>query len=157
MLDQVYVVPTSSEEERRRGFDRRNHSLKTAWHALHGRRSLGRRQEDNINSYVDRHEPRHLLVFLSIIILCCIDALFTLTLISTGKAYEANPVMLHAIEQGTTYFLVVKLLATVGSLLILLTLKNFYVFSRIKVSYLLYGALVLYAVLIKYEIWLFHI
>lgn len=156
MLDQVEIASDFTQAERRSGFDRRNHSIKTAWHALHGRRSLGRRQKDNINSYVDRYEPRYLFAFLTIIGLCCIDAFFTLTLIETGKAYEANPVMLHAIEQGTTYFLTMKLLLTGAALLILLALKNFYVFKLIKVSYILYCALFIYAVLIKYELWLFR-
>lgn len=156
MSDQLCTKSYSDAGERRRS-DRRRHSLKTLWHALHGRRSLGRREKDQINAYVDRYEPRHLFVFLGIIGLCCLDAFFTLSLIESGKAYEANPLMYQAMEKGELFFFMVKFASTGIALFILLTLKNFYFLRCIKVSYLLYGTFAMYAVLIKYEIWLFHI
>ena len=39
--------------------------------------------------------------------------------------------------------------------MILLALKNVRFMRRIRVSHMLYGTLIMYAVLIKYELWLF--
>ncbi len=157
MSDHVFTRPYAGEEDRRSGSDRRHHTLQTLWHALHGRRRLGRRQKDQINSLVDRYEPHHLFVFLGIVGLCCLDAFFTLSLIESGKAYEANPLMHRAMAEGDQFFFVIKLVSTGVALFILLALKNFYFLRCIKVSYLLYGTFIMYAVLIKYELWLFHL
>ncbi len=157
MLEQVSMQPCPIEGERRCGVDRRTHSVKTLWHALHGRRALGRRKDDHINALVDRYEPHLLFVFVMTFGLCCLDAFFTLHLISLGKATEANPVMDVAIAGGTLFFVLTKLAMTATALTILLWLNNYYFFKRIRVRYFLYGVLLSYVVLIKYQIWLFHI
>lgn len=141
--------------ERRIDTERRTHSFVTLVYALHGRRSLGRRYDDQAKFFFDRYEPRFLFVSLSILSLCVFDALFTLSLIDAGIAREANPIMLWLMEEGHHIFWIGKLTITMLSLLFLLALKNFYFMRRIKVSYLLYGTLAMYAILIKYELWLF--
>jgi len=147
--------PCLNGSERRNGVERRTHNLITLVHALHGRRSLGRRSGDQAKLFFDRHEPQFLFVTLSIFILCGIDALFTMSLIEAGVAVEANPVMRWLMEEGYHVFWIGKLSITALSLLVLLPLKNVYFIRRIRVSYLLYGALIMYLLLIRYELWLF--
>ncbi len=155
MREIEYCKPCLNYTERRAGCERRTHSFITLIYALHGRRSLGRRDTDQAKLFFDRYEAKFLFVSLAILALCCIDALFTLSLIDLGIAREANPVMLWLMEEGLHIFWLGKLVITMLALLILLALKNVYFMRCIKVSYLLYGTLVMYAVLIKYELWLF--
>ncbi len=150
-----YGKPCLNGTERRRDSERRIHSFITLLYALHGRRSLGRRDDDQGKRFFDRHEPKYLFVSLGIFVLCGFDALFTLSLIDAGIAVEANPFMRWLMEEGIYLFWFGKLTITMLSLFILLTLKNFYFMRRVKVSHLLYGTLAMYAVLIKYELWLF--
>jgi hypothetical protein len=140
--------------ERRRGVERREYTLITVLRSLAGRRALGRRAEDQIGAYVDRFGPRVLLLTLAIVTLCCADALFTLNLINSGAAYELNPLLRWTMEQCVYFFLSFKIGFTTLALLVLLGLKNFYVFDRIKVAHILYFTLISYLLLIKYEIWL---
>lgn len=156
MLKDSYGKPCQDGMERRRGYERREYSLITVLRSLYGRRALGRRIEDQIGAYVDRFGPRVMLLSLSIITLCCADALFTLNLINSGSAYEVNPLMRWSMEQCVYFFLSIKFGFTSLGLFILLGLKNFYVFERIKVAHILYGVLISYALLIKYEL-LLHI
>jgi len=155
MYETDYGKSCLNGTERRNATERRTHSYVTLIYALHGRRSLGRRDSDQNKRFFDRHEPRFLFVSLSILLLCGVDALFTLSLIDVGIATEANPIMRWVMEECIHFFWISKLGITVLSLLILLMLKNFYFMSRIKVSHLLYGTLAMYAILIKYELWLF--
>ena len=60
--------------------------------------------------------------------------------------------MRWSMEQSVYLFLTLKIGATCLALFVLLGLKNFYVFNCIKVSYILYGTLIAYALLIKYEL-----
>lgn len=154
MSKEFYGKPCLNGVERRAGFERREYSLITVLRSLAGRRALGRRAEDQIGAYIDRLDPRMLLLSLSIITLCCADALFTLNLINSGTVYELNPLMRWTMEQCVYFFLSVKIGLTTLGMFVLLGLKNFYLFDRIKVAHILYGMLISYALLIKYELWL---
>jgi len=155
MHETDYGKPCLNGTERRSETERRTHSYITLVYALHGRRSLGRRDADQAKRFFDRHEPKFLYVSLGILVLCGIDALFTLSLLDAGIAHEVNPLMLWLMEESIQLFWIAKLVITSLALLVLLALKNFYFMSRIKGSHLIYGTLVMYAVLIKYELWLF--
>lgn len=144
---------TWSGVERRINNDRRGREV----FSLHGQRAHARRAEDAVNYYVDRYSARWFVLMLSIIFLCCADAIFTLQLISTGIATEANPLMRIAMDHGVVFFIWAKLGLTTAGLLLLLKHKNFHIFQRIKVKYLICAVLVMYAALIKYELWLFNL
>ena len=154
MSDEFHGRPCLNGGERRCGYERREYSLITVLRSLAGRRALGRRNEDRIGAYVDRFDPRVLLLSLTIVTLCCADALFTLNLINSGAAYELNPLLRWTMEKCVYFFLSFKIGLTTLGLLVLLGLKNFYVFDRIKVAHILYFTLISYALLIKYELWL---
>lgn len=143
--------------ECRRSMDRRAHAPHRSFFSIRGQRAQARRAEDAVNYYVDRYDAHLLLITLSILSLCCLDALFTLSLINAGIAYEINPVMRVVMEESVFLFLGAKFGATALGIMVLLTHKNFYLFRRIKVGYALYGVLFMYAVLIKYELWLFSL
>ncbi|MDZ4263152.1 MAG: DUF5658 family protein, partial [Pseudomonadota bacterium] len=152
MLHDGYGTPCQSGVERRCGGERREYSLITVVRALYGQRVLGRRQADQIGAYVDRFGPGVLVLGLVILTLCCVDAFLSLSLINAGISDELNPLMRWAMQQSIYFFLALKIGFTTLALFVLLGLKNFYVFGRIKVSYILYGTLMAYVLLIKYEL-----
>lgn len=142
--------------ERRVAQDRRDRHL---WHqaalTVSGQRRYARRQADSENYYVDRYSMRWVAISLAFFTLCCLDAVFTLNLIRLGVATEANPVMRILMDHDITMFLVVKYVGTAFGLVVLLTHKNFKLFNRVKVSHILLGFVLMYVLLIKYELWLF--
>lgn len=143
--------------DRRRGTDRRNQGqLSWAMFTFSGQRVNSRRAADHLNCYVDRYDLKLFLVTVAITILCVLDAAFTLKLIAAGIAVEANPVMAAVMAHSTEMFLITKFTMTGLCLLLLVLHVNFQVL-RIKVLHVLYGFLVMYAVLIKYELWLFSL
>lgn len=153
VLQDRYDVTCLEGVERRRGQERRRYSLMTLARSLFGRRALGRRVDDQVGAYLDRFGPETLLLSLIIITLCSADAVFTVNLINNG-AYELNPLMRWTMEQCVYFFLSLKLSLTLIGLFILLGLKNFYAFNRVRVSYILYGVLVSYVLLMKYHYFL---
>lgn len=152
MLQDGYGTPCQSGVERRCGGERRKYSLITVVRALYGQRVLGRRRTDQIGAYVDRFGPGALVLGFVIVALCCVDAFFSLSLINAGISDELNPLMRWAMQQSVYFFLALKIGFTTLALFVLLGLKNFYVFNSIKVSYILYGTLITYALLINYEL-----
>lgn len=144
--------------ERRNGEDRRDRHL---WHRallyVKGGRQHARRESERQNYYVDRYNHRWMWVSVSILVLCCLDAIFTLNLIRLGIATEANPVMRVLIEHDLMLFMLAKYTLTVLGLFTLLMHKNFRVFKHFKVGHVLCGLVVMYALLIKYELWLFSL
>ncbi len=152
MLQDGYGAPCRSGLERRSGSERREYSLITVVRALSGQRALGRRRADQIGAYVDRFGPGVWLLGFVIVSLCCADAFFTLSLINAGISDELNPLMRWAMQECVYFFLTLKIGFTTLALFVLLGLKNFLVFNSIKVSYILYGTLITYALLINYEL-----
>ena len=158
-LSEVAVATESrwSGVERRRREDRRgSHCWRRILLGFGGHRRHARRSADSLNHYVDHYELKMLVVSLAIILLCCVDALFTLNLINSGIAVEANPVMRAALESSVELFWAAKFIMTASALLFLLMHKNFTVWG-VKVLHVLYGFCVMYALLIKYELWLFSL
>ncbi len=149
---QVY----SGVADRRCGIDRRNRSMwRRAVLSMSGQRRYARRAEDRANYYVDHYNIRWLGVTAAILVLCCLDAVFTLNLIQQGIAVEANPLMKALIEHDLQLFFLIKYLVTAAGVFVLLSHKNFYLFRSVRVGHVLLGLLVMYALLIKYELILF--
>ena len=140
--------------ERRTRADRRESLL---WSLLYGgfrpRRRAGRRVEDQHRPIVDWHDPLLLFSALGLLVLCVCDGALTLALLEHG-AREANPVMDLVVNGDLLRFAMVKLALTAGGLLILVSLARFTVFRTFKVSKLVHAALLGYAVLVCYELWL---
>ena len=145
--------------DRRRGQDRRNRPTSPFTRtSLFGARGHFRRDSDKKRlRFVDRYSWRAAGTVIAVILLSVADASFTLKLVAIGAASEVNPVMDFFLDWGAIPFLLFKYALTAVGLLTFLILKNFtYLSGKIKVSAIMAGILFLYAVLIVYELSLFH-
>ena len=80
-------------DERREGHDRRRHTWRTLTYCGlqgRGRRHQVRRQHHSY--YLDHYDDKLVFTGVLILLLSCVDALLTLTLLDRG-AYEANYLM----------------------------------------------------------------
>lgn len=143
-------------EDRRLEQDRRRENSLHAF--LYGnfrpRRRNSRRSADEHQFIFDWHEPHLLYVALSIVLLSCTDALFTLNLLHLG-AVEVNLFMNSMITVGVEQFLWVKISTTVASVLALVFAAQRRFMGWFRVVRLLQVICVGYVVLIAYEIYLF--
>lgn len=153
----MQVVPPAPPEvpsERRRSVERRRRGLALLWPGLHPtRRKAGRRASDRLYPNIDLHAPRLLVVALSIMTLCCVDALMTVELLGRG-AIEANPVMAVLMQAGMGWFSSVKLLLTAIGVVVLVACSSMRLFRRVPGELALYGLLGCYLLLIGYELWI---
>ena len=138
--------------ERREKHDRRRHSWHTVtycgFHAR-GRRRHARRSEHNY--YLDWYEPKLVFTGIAVLLMSCLDALFTLTLISKG-ATEANYVMARLLETSDGLFVAVKLAVTAFGVLFLMMHSHFQVLRITSGKRLLQFAAPVYGLLICYEL-----
>jgi hypothetical protein len=140
--------------ERRRPIDRRTRT----WTALirgsiTPRRRGARRGGEASLAGVDWHHPQWLAVTLLILLMCCADAILTITLLARG-AYELNPFMAHLIERSGLAFAVIKIGLTSGGVVLLTLIAGSRVFGRIPVGLVLYSVLIGYMILIGWELFL---
>jgi len=144
------TVDDRAIEQRR--IDRRRHSYRTLLGTLFiNRRRAMRREEDLLNSYIDWYGPWPLIATMLIILMCCLDAFFTLILINNG-AVEINVFMDWLIRKDVQIFAVVKMAITSLALIVLVMHLNFRVYRIFAVRYLMYALVPLYTGLIFYEI-----
>ncbi len=144
------------DTDRRRSSDRRiSPTPPLSKYIFKGRRRKNRRRGEDQNYYVDRYELRYLLLITFILILCFLDAYFTLTLMRFG-GFELNPFMLLLMNKNLSLALAAKYLITVFCLIFFLVHKNFRIFRRIRVNSLIYGVLCIYIALVAVEFyWIF--
>lgn len=120
---------TNPAQERRRGEDRRSHSWRTLTYCgLHGRGRRRHARRDKHSYYLDHYDTSIVMTGLLVLLLSCLDAMFTLTLISKG-AYEANVMMARLLEYGDTVFIVTKVAMTALGVLFLLMHSHFRILS----------------------------
>jgi len=137
-------------ERRNRPDQRRVPTRPLSRHSLRGRRKKARRQEEDSDYYVDRYEPHYLVLISLILVLCVLDAYFTLKIIDLGGR-EMNRFMLVFLDAKPVVALVFKYLVTAASIVFILVHKNFHVFGRVRVSSLIYVFFAVYLTLIAYE------
>ena len=135
---------------------RRDDRRRYTWRTLFGtlfvhRRRTPRREDDMFNSYVDWYGPWPLVATVMITMMCCLDAFFTLILISNG-AVEMNIFMDWLIQRDIQTFAVVKMAVTSLALVILVMHFNFRIYRVIAVRYLMYALVPVYMALIAHEI-----
>ena len=92
---------------------------------------------------------------MSIVLMSCLDAFFTLILINNG-AVEMNVFMDWLINKDIQTFTAVKVATTSLALIVLLMHHNFRVYRIFVVRYLMYALVPMYMVLISYEIMLLN-
>lgn len=149
-------LTTHSLEYKRRHFDRRKAKVSIfCRHWLTGRRKAVRRVADRQKSYqIDTYGPKTLVVILVIITLSILDALFTLFLISHG-ATEVNPIMDYFLDRGPSVFFVAKYMLTAVCLILILAIRNFYLFNtkaRVKILYIFF--MISFVLVVEWELYL---
>jgi hypothetical protein len=138
--------------ERRLRRDRRGFSWRTVVFGFaQSRRRRARRDEDADVIFVDWHHPWLFFLSVGIMLLSCVDAFLTLTLLQRGMI-EANPIMAVALGHGAAPFAISKVVMTGTSILILVFLARFHFMNRFRTGLLLTIFFSLYSCLICYEI-----
>jgi hypothetical protein len=124
---------------------------------LAGRRARIRRTVDrDLVHFFDRFHVFELALIVSILSLTIVDGILTVELLSTD-CEEANPLMKLALQQGHGTFFVVKYVLTALGLPFLLVFKNHQLFgTRFRVGYVFPIFLLLYLMLVSYEVRLFQ-
>lgn len=141
--------------ERRQIPDRRRTPTKPlSRYALWGHRKKSRREEEDNNYYVDWYEPRFFILISLILILCVLDAFFTLKIIDLGGR-ELNRFMLVFLYKKPISALVFKYMVTAAGIAFVLVHKNFMIFGRIKAGFLIYALFLIYLILGVYEAFIF--
>ncbi len=105
--------------------------------------------------YTNSYESHYLVLILSILLLCILDAHFTLQLLQMGGV-ELNPIMIVLLEKDVALSLVLKYLITASGLIFLLIHKNFRIFGNIRVSRLIYFVFILYVLLVLAEAYAYY-
>jgi hypothetical protein len=143
----------------RHGEDRRQKPT-GPWAAFRGRgrRTRNRRADEHRQPYfVDRFTTSTLVVILLLLAFTLIDGVITLLLVA-ANCTETNPLMAYLLSKGAVPFIVGKYTLTALGLPFLLIFKNYYVFGRLfRVGYLLPCFVLMYLVLIAYQIYLLRL
>ena len=143
---------SATEIDRRSGSERRSTTLAAYWHgARNPRRRDGRRATDRHYPIVDWYSPRLLIPVFTILVLCVLDGLLTVTLMKHGAA-EMNPVMALFLPHNLYWFAFVKLALTGMGLCVLVACSRMKLFRRIPGEAFVYAVLGLYMWLIVYEL-----
>lgn len=146
-----YSVRGTMDIEKRKTSDRRRIPTRPlTLYALRGRRKGARRSGEDKNLYIDRYEPRFFILISLIMVLCVLDAYFTLKIIDFGGK-ELNLFMFIFIYKQPIPALLFKYLVTTVSIIFVLVHKNFVVFGKFKVSSLVYIVFSVYLILVLYE------
>ena len=146
----AYRDPGVGETDRRRLPDRRRRPTRL-WSrfTLSGGRRHGSRRDGERSLYVDAYPRTLLVVLVAILSLSCLDAFFTLYIVTLEGGSEANPFMDFALRLGVFPFMVSKIVLTSAGLLVLCLHKNFP-----GVKWALGGLLGLYVVVALYHLYL---
>jgi Domain of unknown function (DUF5658) len=141
--------------ERREPSDRRGRKW---WSILYGnfkprRRRPARRLGDSRFHPVDWYSPHLLAVSVGILLLCAADAFLTGILLAHG-ADEVNPVMALLVYRNVATFAAFKMTMTGAATVVMVFLARHRFMRVIRVEFVLYAALAIYACLIGYEIWM---
>jgi hypothetical protein len=148
---------SATEIDRRSGSERRNTTFAAYWHgARNPRRRDGRRATDRHYPIVDWYSPRLLIPVFTILVLCVLDGLLTVTLMKHGAA-EMNPVMALFLPHNLYWFIFVKLALTGMGLCVLVACSRMKLFRRIPGEAFVYAVLGLYMWLIVYELHLLEL
>lgn len=87
-----------------------------------------------------------------IVVMSALDAVFTLTLMSTGQVHEWNPVMALLIERDVQLFAAVKTLVTTGGVVALAMFVDHSVFRAFRVRRVLEFFFAAYSLLMIYHL-----
>lgn len=139
--------------ERRVSIERRRSVLRALWRGNFARRRIApRRHAERFVVVTDWFQPHWLAIAIGILILCSVDALFTLSLIANG-AFEVNPLMDPLVRGSGQGFALWKFGLTAAGVVLLTLLARLRIFGR-AVGVILYMVLGAYVILVGYEVFL---
>jgi hypothetical protein len=142
----------TSPVERRVGQDRRRHSWRTVTYCgFHGRGRRRQVRRQNHSYYLDHYDGQLVFTGLLVLLLSCVDALFTLTLLDKG-AYEVNFLMARLLEIGNHPFVITKIAITAACVLFLLMHAHFRIFRLTSGKSMLQLLATAYGLLIAWEL-----
>ena len=154
-LREIAAIPQSdvdSYQERRQSTERRKPTISILLFGfLHTRRRYIRRAVDQQCSYLDWYDSRLLYITLGVLLLSFADGVLTLNLLAHGSV-ELNPLMALLIAHDIQVFVVAKFALTGMGLVFLVVHHNFRLFQSVTIGDLLHVALLLYIILIAYEL-----
>ena len=141
--------------ERRDWTDRRR---RVWWSVFYGsfnprRRRPARRLGDSRFHPVDWYSAHLLAVSVVILLLCAADAFLTAILLLHG-AEEMNPFMAVLVYRSVATFAASKMALTGISIVMMVFLARYRIMRVIRVEFVLYAVLAVYAWLIGYELWM---
>jgi len=115
------------------------------------RRHLHRRYADSDVIFLDRHHPWLFFLSVGTMLFSCADAFLTLQLLDKGMI-EANPFMQSALNQGTAFFISLKLLMTAFGIFVLVFVAKANFLNRFRTGLFLTAFFSAYACLVCYEL-----
>ncbi|MGB5257304.1 MAG: DUF5658 family protein [Woeseiaceae bacterium] len=143
------VAATISE---RNSVDRRQFGWRTVLYGFTlSRRRCHRREIDNEVIFLDWHHPWLFFLSVGTMLLSCADAFLTLELLNKGMI-EANPIMQAAMNQGTEFFISLKLLLTALGIFVLVFVAKAHFLNRFRTGLFLTVFFSAYACLVCYEV-----
>lgn len=102
----------------------------------------------------ETHSPRIFAVILVIVLLSISDAYLTLDLISRG-AVELNPIMAYYLDHSALAFFGIKYLLTCASIIVILTIKDLYLFrTKVQGKILFVFHLIVLTSVVQWELYL---
>lgn len=102
----------------------------------------------------ETHSPKTLALILLIVLLSITDAYLTLDLINQG-AVELNPIMAYYLNHGELAFFGMKYLLTCASIIVILIIKDFYLFStKVQGKFLFAFHLIVLTSVVQWELYL---
>lgn len=140
--------------ERRDRSDRRRPSLKGFICGLFLARRRGPRRAESLYQSSDWYDVKLLVLSLSLLLLSCVDAAMTMKLLSFG-AVELNPIMNELLNQGSRYFIWIKITVTALCVIVLVAHNHIKLFNLVRVDVVLIAAVFIYLGLVTYEFYLF--
>ncbi len=148
------VDQPQASRDRRVPSERRLSIFGALWHSSLAKRRHGpRRGTDRHPVMTDWFQPQWLATAMIILILSCVDALLTITLVSRG-AVELNPLMEPLVRGSGRGFALWKLGLTSMGVVVLTMAARLRIFGRFAVGNLLYLVLIGYLALVGYELFL---
>ena len=142
----------SETKVNRRQQQRRRYSCGTLTATfLNPRRATGRRKEDRRYPVLDTPDSSAVALAVILIVLSCLDAMFTLTLINAGGS-ELNPVMDFFLQKSVSLFLIAKLVLTAIPALVLVAAGNVVLFRAFRARTALAALVGIYFGVIVYEL-----
>ena len=134
--------------------DRRKQSVRSIFHgAVNPRRQENRRPDDDQVYVLDIHDKSLCALGLAIVLMSCVDAMFTLKILSLGGE-ELNIAMKILLDTDTVSFLMVKYLMTASGVVFLILFARYRMAGVLRVRRILEGICGFYACLMIYEVYL---